>query len=89
MAKDFDVFNVSGIKYKVTYKQRVSKISNFKFRIFKSKLSLPIKACSFAILNSAILSNLMSNSPMLVPQSFFPHTICTLMVVHVDTSYGT
>ena len=52
-------------------------ISNFKFRIFESKLSF---------FNSAILSNLMSNSPILIPQSFFPHTICTFMVADLNTS---
>ena len=31
----------------------------------------------------------MSDSPILILQSFFPYTICTLMVVDVNTSYGT
>ena len=52
-------------------------------------ITISIKTCSFAIFNSVILLNLMSDSPVLIPQSFFPRTISTIMVDDDNTSYGT
>ena len=116
MTRGFDIFNVSGVKYRVTYRKNcliwwnlitfcklstgrkhlwVSMISNFKFRIFKSNYHFSLfnynlnKTCSVPIFNFAVLWNFMSDSPILLPWSFYPHTICTLMVVNVNTSYGT
>ena len=40
-----------------------------------------MQVCSFSIFSSAILSNLMSDSPFLIPLSFFKHTISAVMVV--------
>ena len=49
------------------------------------KISISVKTCSFAIFNFVILSTLMSDSPVLIPQSFFPHTISTIMVADDNT----
>ena len=48
-----------------------------------------MKNYSVAIVNSSVHWNFMFDLPILIPQSFFPHTICTLLVVDVNTSYGT
>ena len=57
--------------------------------IFHCLITISIENCSFAIVNPAILLSLMSDSSGLIPQSFFPHTISTIMVVDDNTNYGT
>ena len=74
----------------------MSIIANLKFHIFESSpsisqclITISIKTCSFTIFNSVILLNLMSDSPVLIPQSLFPHIISTIIEVEDNTSYGT
>ena len=70
-------------------------IHNFQFKIphFQTKtiiscclITISIKTCTFAIFNSAVTSNLMSVSPIVMTQSFILQTVGTLMVVDVNTS---
>ena len=64
-------------------------IRHFQVKIIISLclITISVKICS--VFNSSVLSNFISDLPILIPQYFFPHTICTLMVVDVITSYGT
>ena len=74
-------------------------IINLQFTILNSTFSSPnhhfslflitisTKTCSFTIFNSIILLNLISDSPVLIPQSFFPHTISSITIVDVNASY--
>ena len=57
--------------------------------ISRCLITISIKTWSFAIFISVILLNLMSDSPVLIPQSFFPHLISTIMIVDDNTSYRT
>ena len=52
-------------------------------------ITISIENCSFATVNSAILLSLMSDSSGLIPQSFFPRTISTIVVVDDNINYGT
>ena len=60
----------------------------FKTIISYCLITISIKTCSFVIFNSVVLSNFMSDFPILTRQFFFPNTICPLTVVDVNTSYG-
>ena len=57
--------------------------------ISRCLITISIKTWSFAIFISVILLNLMSDSPVPIPQSFFPHLISTIMIVDDNTSYRT
>ena len=80
--------------YPEWWNTQVCMISNFKLHIIQLKLSflrnylIWIKIWSFAIFNSSVLATVMSDSPTLIPQSFFLLTVCTLMIADVNTSYG-
>ena len=82
MKYDYDLKTISREKTPMSIYDFQFKITHFQVKtvISHSLLIISIKTCS--------LANLMSDSPILIPQSFFPHTICTLMVVDVNTSYG-
>ena len=111
--RGFDVFNVSGIKYRVRYRQncliKLNSITFWKLSLWRKHLSIydfqfyfcifksyhlslfnyiiSIRTCSFTVSNSTILSSLRSDLPILILQ--YSHTICTFMVVDVNTSYWT
>ena len=59
-------------------------ITNHYFSLFNCSLNKNLLTC-----NSIIHSNLVSDLPVLISQSFFPHTTSTIMAVDANTSYGT
>ena len=56
------------------------------FAVLKGLITISLETCSFAIFNSAVLSNLMPDLRIIIPQSSFTHAMCALMVVDVSKS---